>query len=225
MGLTSTRAPVTKWSMADEIRRQLRRLVISSLACAAAAAACLIIGTIADNAALDQLNKGHHLGRTNTPTPITPSLTNGWPVPGFLDSTVEGSMYLHEGRTYVLAGSSYFMDATATVSITSATGTKVPLVPATGNVRSMSVIGTFSVPESGEYQLSVSSRAIYISCSVYDDSIRGYDAAAAVLLPSGLVILGVAFVLFLAWGVKKEQWRRDQQAAADMAKIWVPPED
>jgi len=198
-------------SIEDEIRAGMRKLLIGAAVCALAGVGCLIVGNNADATTINMMHQARYLSDSPTQSPKT--------VDDLYNQEISTTMRLEAGREYLLLGKSFMMDARVSVSIQSDSGTTVTLDTGSGvgSVRSMSVVGSFTVPETDDYQIVVSSRAIAINCAVVDASIRGYQAATA-LLPVGLVFLAGAFALLIWWAFRKGQRHEDMQAGAALAR-------
>jgi len=167
---------------------QLRIVMVVCVTCLMAAAASLIIGTIADDRTREILFSGGSFDNV-----------------GVLSGQAVATLKCEEGRTYLVIGSSLLGNAQANVSIESEGGRSAVLVPGTGKVRDMSVVGSFTVPATDTYTVTMTTTSVFgVHAYVVDESIRGWDEATG-LLPAGFVFLFGALVLAIVWTVKRKR--------------------
>jgi len=187
--------------------------LVVALVCVLASAASLIVGTVEDSRAIQLLGQGHSLSGTDV-----------------MSQTVEQTVPLEAGRTYLVIGSALWYNAKAQISVTSADGQAITVTPGEGKVRDMSLVGSFTVPATDDYTVTIVSNGMGIHAYVVDEAIRGADTTASVLLLFGFVFIGIALILFIVWAVKRGNYleridaARRGEVAGRREPPWTPPD-
>jgi len=190
--MSDTQAPATTTA---------RYLLMLTIACAAACTALLIVGTKADYRAIDALNRSHR---------FTTMAYSG----------VTEKVNLEAGTKYIIVGSALYYQGKVHIDVTDPSGRPVVTEPESGKIRGGWVVASLVPAASGEYTFEISGNA-FIDGYIADDSLRHYSILASALLPSGLVLGGVAFFIFIFWArtrfprasvpvVPSNRWRGDR---------------